>query len=87
MMAAAARPTNMQPHTILRAESVAVSLKGKKGAAVEDGCCNDRLSSIVPAEIMDLDTRDMGVEVTRLGAPLCLWEVIWAVVRSSLCWY
>ena len=56
-------------------------------SAVEDGCCNDRLSSIVPAEIMDLDTRDMGVEVTRLGAPLCLWEVIWAVVRSSLCWY
>ena len=69
MMAAAPSPTSTQPHTILSAASVAVSLKGKNAVAG----CSERLSSaaavlvIVPAEIIDLDSR--GVEVITLPRP------------------
>ena len=82
MMAAAARPTNMQPQTILRAERVAVSLKGKKGEE-EEWCWRERLSSMVPAEMRDLESLVL-VLVRRL-APLCpLCEVIlMMLVRRS----
>ena len=69
MMAAAPSPTSTQPHTILSAASVAVSLKGKNAVAG----WRERLSSaaavlvIVPAEIIDLDSR--GVEVITLPRP------------------
>lgn len=74
-MAAAASPTSTQPLTIFRADSVAVSLKGKNGAWV---CWSDRLSSrglvlvSVPAEIIDFET--------RLAPLWLLWEVMLMLV-------
>ena len=68
----------MQPHTIFRADRVAVSLNGKKGEerGCEAWCRRERLSSMVPAEIRDLETR---------LAPRCpRWEAMVMVGLSEI---
>ena len=68
MMAAAPRPTRTEPHTILRAERVAVSLNGKKTVGNwVDMDSSTGVLAIVPAEIIDLDI--LGVEVITLARP------------------
>ena len=75
MMAAAPSPTRTHPHTIFSAESVAVSLKGKKPVGWMDMLSSKGvLLCIVAAEIIDFDCI-RGLELLIMSA-LVLGDVI-----------